>query len=69
MTHSPQRNFLGCRGRRIGIFHNAKLAVPIKTALTELNNPQPPDTIRTDNTTSHDILTSTIRKNEPKILI
>ena len=46
----------------IGIFHNSKVAVPIRTALTELNHTQPPDTIRTDNSTAHGILTSTVRK-------
>ena len=46
----------------IGIFHNAKVAVPIRTALTELNHPQPPAKIRTDNITFHVILTSTIRQ-------
>ena len=53
----------------IGIFHNAKLAVLIRTALTELKHPQPPDTIQTDNRTSHGILTSTIRKKVLNILI
>ena len=62
MLHSPQRNDLVCRSRKNGIFHNAKVAVPIRTALTELNHPQPPSTIRTDNSTSHGILTSTIRQ-------
>ena len=41
MPHSPQRNVLGRRGRKIGIFHNAKVAVPIRTALRELNHLQP----------------------------
>ena len=50
----------------IGIFHNAKTAVPIRTALEELGHPQPPTTIRTDNSTSHGILTSTIRQKRSK---
>ena len=52
----------------IGIFHNAKVEVPIQRALTELNHPQPPDTIITDNSTSHGILilTSTIRQKRSK---
>ena len=50
----------------IGIFHNAKVAVPIRTELTGLNHPQPPATIRTDNSTSQGILTSTIRGKRSK---
>ena len=41
----------------IGIFHNTKVAVPIQTALTELKHPRSTATIRTDNSTSHGILT------------
>ena len=51
---------------QIGIFHNAKVSVPIRKASTELNHPQPPATIKTDNSTSHGILTSTIRQKRPK---
>ena len=51
---------------KIGIFHNAMVAVPIRTALTELNHPQPPATIRTDNSTSQGILTSTISQKRSK---
>ena len=50
----------------IGIFHNAKVAVPIRTSLTELNHPQPSATIITDNITSHGILTSNIRQKRSK---
>ena len=50
----------------IGIFHNAKVAVPIQTALKELKHPQLPATIITDNSTSHGILTLTIRQNRAK---
>ena len=50
----------------IGIFHHTKVAVPILTALTELNRPQPPATIRTDNSTYYGILTSTIRQKRSK---
>ena len=46
----------------IGIFHNVKVAVPIRTALTDLKHPQPPATIRTDDSTSCGILTPTIRQ-------
>ena len=52
--------------KTIGIFHNANVAVPIQKALTELNHPQPPATIRSNNSTSHGILTSTIRKKLSK---
>ena len=44
----------------IGIFHNGKLAEPIRTMLEELWHPQPLATNRTNNSTSHGILTSTI---------
>ena len=57
---------LAAEAETIGIFHNAKVAVPIRTALAELNHPQPPATIRTDNNTSHGILTSTIRQKSSK---
>ena len=57
---------LAAEAERIGIFQNAKIAVPILTALTELNHHQPPTTIRTDNSTSHGILTLTIRKKRTK---
>ena len=50
----------------IGIFHNAKTAVPIRTTLQELGHQQPATTIRTDNSTSHGILTSTIRQKKSK---
>ena len=57
---------LAAEANKIGIFHNAKVAIPIRTALTELNHPQPPAKIRTDNSTSQGILTSTIRQKRPK---
>ena len=50
----------------IGGFHNKKTAVPIRTTLNELGHLQPPTTIRTDNSTSHGILTSTIRQKISK---
>ena len=53
---------LAAEAETIGMFHNAKMAVPIRAALTELVHTQPLATIRTDNSTSHGILTSTIRK-------
>ena len=60
---------LAAEAETIGIFHNAKVAVPIQTELIELNHPQPLATIRNDNSTSHGILTSTLRKNVAKLLI
>ena len=50
----------------IGIFHNAKVAVPIHTNLNELGHIQPPATIQTESSTSHGILTSTIRQKRSK---
>ena len=50
----------------IGIHHNNRLDVPIKTVLIELGHSHPPTTIRIDNSTSHRILTSTIRQKRPK---
>lgn len=44
----------------MGVFHNTNIAVPIRTTLIELGHPKPHTTIRTDNSTSHGILTSTI---------
>ena len=58
--------YLAAEAETIGIFYNAKVAVPIRTALTEFNHPKPPATIITDNSTSHGILTSTIRKKRSK---
>ena len=57
---------LAAEAETIGIFQNANIAVPIQTALTELSHPQPPATIRTDNSTYHGILTSTIRQKRSK---
>ena len=50
----------------IGIFHKAKTAVPIRTTLQELGHQQLATAIRTDNSTSHGILTSTIRQKKSK---
>ena len=57
---------LATEAEKIGIFHNIKVAVPIRTSLAELNHPQSPATIRTDNSTSHGILTSTIKQKRSK---
>ena len=35
-----------------GVYHNAKLAIPIKTILNALDHPQPPTPIKTDNSTA-----------------
>ena len=50
----------------VGVYHNAKVAVPIRTALEELGHPQPPTIIRTGNSTAHGILTSAIRQKRSK---
>ena len=52
----------------IGIFHNSKKAVPIRTTVQELGHHQPPATIRTDNSTSYGILMLTIGQNRSKAL-
>ena len=57
---------LAAEAETIRIFHNLKVAVPIRTELTESIHPQPTAKIRTDNRTSHDILTSTIRQKRSK---
>ena len=57
---------LAAEAETIGVFQNEKVGVPIKKSLIELNHPQPPATIRTDNSTSHGILTSTIRQKRFK---
>lgn len=50
----------------IGIYHNSRTAVPIRTALEELGHPQPPTIIKTDNSTAHGILNSKIRQKRSK---
>ena len=50
----------------IVIFHDAKVAVSLRKAFAELNQPQLPATIRTENSTSQGILTSTIRQKRSK---
>ena len=47
--------------KTVRIFHIGKAVASIRTTLTELEHPQPSATIRTDNNTSHGILTSTIQ--------
>ena len=59
---------LAAEAEKNGIFHNAKVEVPIRTSLTELNHPQPPATIGTDNITYHGIFTSTTRQKRSKAL-
>ena len=48
------------------IFHCGRAAVPIRTTLAEMGHPQPPSTIKTDNSTAYGILTSTIRQKRSK---
>lgn len=47
-------------------FHNAQLAVPIRTMLQDLGHKQPPTPLKTDNTTTLGILNSNIRQKRSK---
>ena len=49
-----------------GLFMNAQEAVPIRTTLQELGHPQPPTTIRTDNSTAHGIMNRTVKQRKSK---
>ena len=50
------------------LYMNAKDAVPMRTTLAEMNHPQPPTPIRTDNSTANGIVNSTIRQNRSKAI-
>ena len=43
-----------------GVYHNAQLAIPIRTILNALDHPQPPTPIKTDNSTALGYVTNTI---------
>jgi len=45
------------------LYMNAKDAVPMRTTLAEMDHPQPPTPIRTDNSTASGIVNSTIQQN------
>ena len=48
------------------IFINGQKAIPMRTALQEMNHPQPPTTMKTDSATSHGILTGNMRRKKSK---
>ena len=48
-----------------GLFHNGQTVLPISITLLEIGFPQPPTSIKTDNSTAQVIVTSTVRKEVP----
>ena len=49
-----------------GLFLNARLALPIRTALIELGHPQPATKMKTDNSTANGFIRGTIKQNKTK---
>ena len=49
-----------------GIFHNAQVAIPIRTLLQALHHPQPPTSIKTDNSTAHGFIYDNIHQKRSK---
>ena len=49
-----------------GIFHNAQIAIPIRTLLHALNHPQPPTPIKTDNSTAFGFIYDNIHQKRSK---
>ena len=49
-----------------GIFHNAQVAIPIRTLLHKLNHPQPPTPIKTDNSTACGFIHDNIHQKRSK---
>ena len=49
-----------------GIFHNAQVAIPIRTLLRKLNHPQPPTLIKTDNATACGFIHDNIHQKRSK---
>jgi hypothetical protein len=49
-------------------FHNAQSGAPLRVTLTELGHIQPPMPLRTDNSTSFDILNETIKQKRSKAM-
>ena len=49
-----------------GIFHNAQVAIPVRTLLHALNHPQPPTPIKTDNSTACDFINDNIHQKRSK---
>ena len=50
------------------LFLNARLALPIRTALIELGHPQPPTKLKTDNNTASGFANGTIKQNKTKAI-
>ena len=50
-----------------GFFHNAQVAILIRTLLTVLYYPQPPTPIKTDNSTAHGFMYDYIRQKHSKL--
>ena len=51
-----------------GLFLNARLAIPIRTALIELGHPQPATKMKTDNSTANGFIRGTIKQNKTKAI-
>jgi hypothetical protein len=51
-----------------GLFFNGQDAVPIRTTLEELNHPQPPTPIKTDNSTASGIANNTLKQRKSRAM-
>ncbi len=51
-----------------GLFVNSQDAVPIRTTLEELNHPQPPTPIKTDNSTASGIANNTLKQRKSRAM-
>jgi hypothetical protein len=49
-----------------GIFHNAQMAIPIRTILNAMGHPQPPTPIKTDNATAQGFVYKNINQKKSK---
>ena len=49
-----------------GVFHNAKVALPLRQTLIEMGHPQPPTIIHTDNSTTHGFANKNIQLKKSK---
>ena len=49
-----------------GVFHNAKIALPLRQLLIEMGHPQPPTIIHTDNSTTHGFVNKNIQLKKSK---
>ena len=48
------------------LFLNARLAIPLRTALIKMGHPQPATKIKTDNNTADGFVNGTIKQNKTK---